>query len=103
LRDNVSEPFDRPNSSLRGLEIEDESEARLLLERQFRGLCRDEGSPPRALILIGVIRDVVGDNSGLPDDGRDLYFESEGSCIECCISLRRNAAGAPIKNGGNTR
>jgi hypothetical protein len=41
------------------------------------GLCRDEASRQRALKL-GVIRDVVGNNSGLPNDGRGLYFKSEG-------------------------
>jgi hypothetical protein len=44
------------------------------------GLCRDEASRQRALKL-GVIRDVVGNNSGLPNDGRGLYFKSEGRCI----------------------
>jgi hypothetical protein len=76
-----------------GLELEDKAEARWLLERPFRMLCRDEAS---RLALIGVIRDVVGDDSGLPNDGRGLHFKSEGRCIECRISLHHSTAGAPL-------
>jgi hypothetical protein len=49
---------------------------------------------------IGGIRAVVGRNSGLPDDDRDLRFESEGRCIS--ISRHQGPVGSQLKNGNNS-
>ena len=49
---------------------------------------------------VGSMRDVVGRNSGLSDDDRDLRFESDGRCIS--VSRHQGPVGSQLKDGKNS-